>query len=79
MGVHPEWFDAEMDYSAPRYAHARQLGADAARMLQSNWQESEPMLQGIWQPLPGGMTWKEARGAIYEGWLETRKAARARA
>lgn len=69
---HPDWFEPEFDYELPRYSYARQMGQDAARGLSADWPQAEAMLQGIWRQEPGGLTWQEARGAIYAAWYETR-------
>ena len=69
---HPDWFDHQFDYELPRYAYALQMGRDAALALKSDWPEAEVMLRGIWRQEPGGLTWGEARGAVYSGWLEVK-------
>jgi hypothetical protein len=55
------------DYYSARFAYARQM-EDAARGLQGDWLEVQRMLQGIWQQDPAGLTWAEARPAIYYAW-----------
>lgn len=73
MQEHPNWFEPGMDYELPRFAYARQMGKDAAVGLSSEWDEAELLLQGIWRQEPGGLTWQEARGAIYGAWVVARE------
>jgi hypothetical protein len=66
----PGWYVPSNEYRQPRFAYARQMGEDAARGLSGPWAEAEVLLKGIWRQESGGLTWAEARNAVYASWLD---------
>lgn len=68
---HPEWYDTNADYDHPRYAFALRVGNRVA-VVSSDWDRVEAVLAATWVILHEGLTWDEARPAIYHSWCRAR-------
>jgi len=64
---HPDWYDPHADFDHPRYAFALRVGTRAAA-ISSDWTRVEAALTAVWVVLDEGLTWEQARAAIYHGW-----------
>jgi hypothetical protein len=72
---HPSWYDPGFDFGGPPYLFACRIGADAAAVSSAEWRDLEPMIASLWLVVSGGLTWEEARPAVYHGWLLARTTA----
>lgn len=72
---HPQWYEPRADYGQPRYFFACRVGLGAAA-ASDDWSRIETILQGQWLVVDGGLTWEEARPAVYHSWLVARTARR---
>lgn len=72
----PDWYDAGSEFDDARYALALRIGHQAGS-VSSNWQRVESVLREVWVVLHEGLTWEQARPAIYHGWLQVKRTARA--
>jgi len=70
---HPDWYRVDMDFSDPRYAFALRVGSRVAQ-VSGDWSRVEAVLMATWVILHEGLTWEEARPAIYHQWLLARPA-----
>jgi hypothetical protein len=66
--VHPAWYHPHTDFGQSRYGFACRIGWGAAA-VSDDWGRIEAILQGHWLVVHGGLTWEEARPAIYHSWL----------
>lgn len=71
---HPAWYDPARDYGRPHYLFACRIGAGAAAASSADWRDLEPMIASLWLVVSGGLTWEEARPAVYHGWCMARRA-----
>lgn len=75
---HPAWYDAERDFGEARYAFALRVGQQAAGVSSNDWQRVEAALSEVWVVLHEGLTWEQARPAVYHGWIRAKRAPRSR-
>ncbi|HVI25419.1 MAG TPA: hypothetical protein VM576_04405 [Xanthomonadaceae bacterium] len=71
---HPSWYDPALDYDSPQFFFACRIGAGAAAASSADWRDLEPMVASLWLVVSGGLTWEEARPAVYHGWCMARRA-----
>lgn len=71
---HPAWYTADTPFHHPRYAFALRVGRQAGTVSGNDWQRVEAALHEVWVVLHGGLTWEEARPAVYHGWLQSKRA-----
>jgi hypothetical protein len=72
----PDWYDPDTEFCDPRYALALRIGNQAGS-VSSNWHRVESVLRDVWVVLHEGLTWEQARPAIYHGWLQVKRSPRA--
>lgn len=70
----PAWYDPDGDFSDARFGFALRVGRQAGSVSSNEWQRVEAALQGVWVVLHEGLTWEQARPAVYHGWLEVKRA-----
>ena len=73
----PAWYDPEGNFSDTRFAFALRVGHQAATVSSNDWQRVEAALQAVWVVLHEGLTWEQARPAVYHGWLSVKRGERA--
>lgn len=73
----PDWYDPRMDFEAAQYAFAMRVGLQAGGVSGNDWQRVESALRDVWLVLHEGLTWEQARPAVYHGWLQAKRAVRA--
>ena len=71
---HPQWYDPRMDYAHARFGFALRIGSGAAA-VSNDWGLIESILRVHWLVVHEGLTWEEARPAVYHGWLAATLAA----
>ena len=70
---HPHWYDPRVDFGHARYGFACRIGCGAAA-VSDDWGRIEAILQVHWLVVHDGLTWEEARPAVYHGWLTAKVA-----
>ena len=73
----PAWYDPDGGFSDPRFAFALRVGHQAGSVSSNDWQRVEAALQPVWVVLHEGLTWEQARPAVYHGWLSVKRGTRA--
>lgn len=68
----PPWFDASIDYTAPRYHEAVAFGRQAANSSTCEWDKAETSLMEVWSLSPRQGKWSDVRGAVFYAWDEAR-------
>lgn len=66
---HPDWYDPQADFGDARFALALRVGQQAANVGGNDWHRVESVLRDVWIVLHEGLTWEQARSAVYHGWL----------
>jgi hypothetical protein len=69
---HPDWYDPGTDFDHPRYAFALRVGSRVAVVSSDDWTRVEAVLAATWVILHEGLTWDEARPAIYHSWWQSK-------
>jgi hypothetical protein len=65
---HPDWYDPATDFDHPRYAFALRVGSRVASVSSDDWPRVESVLMAVWVVMDEGLTWEQARAAIYHSW-----------
>ena len=65
---HPDWYHPDMDFDHPRYAFALRVGERVAVVSSDDWPRVEAVLMAVWVVMDEGLTWEQARAAIYHSW-----------
>ena len=73
----PAWYDPDGNFSDARFAFALRVGHQAGSVSSNDWQRVEAALQPVWVVLHEGLTWEQARPAVYHGWLSVKRVTRA--
>ena len=68
----PPWYDPDGDFSDARLAFAVRVGRQAGTVSSNEWERVENALQSVWLVLHEGLTWEQARPAVYHGWLRVK-------
>ena len=73
---HPAWYDPDTNFEDPRYAFALRVGGRVASVSSDDWPRVEAVLMAVWVVMDQGLTWEEARPAIYHCWHQVKFAER---
>jgi hypothetical protein len=65
---HPAWYDPDTNFGHPRYAFALRVGDRVASVSSDDWPRVESVLMAVWVVMDQGLTWEDARPAIYHAW-----------
>ena len=69
----PDWYDPDTDFDEMRFAFALRVGQQMATVSQNDWSRVESVLHDVWLVLHEGLTWEQARPAVYHGWLKVKR------
>lgn len=72
--LHPDWYDGNADFGDARYAFALRVGSRLADVSSDEWPRVEAVLMAMWVILHEGMSWDEARPAVYHTWVKAKSA-----
>ena len=71
--LHPDWYAPGADFGHARFALALRVGHQTAKVSGNDWPRVESVLCDVWVVLHEGLTWEQARPAVYHGWLRARR------